>query len=149
MYSKRGSDALTPADPIEATENIEDAGGGLTTANGLVFTTSKLAGKFIIDEVSEKSTYENNGANLTGSKAVPVEITLPLVNNEGVVKNAHVYPKNTEDKPQIDKNFSEAEANKYMSEEEKTNLKNAIDHKAEFEKAKKLYSTTSEEYKKA
>ena len=149
LYVKRGADALIPADPIEATENIEEAVGGLTTANGLVFTTSKLAGKFIIDEVSEKSTYENNGANLTGSKAVPVEITLPLVNNEGVVKNAHVYPKNTEDKPQIDKNFSEAEANKYMSEEEKTNLKNAIDHKAEFEKAKKLYSTTSEEYKKA
>ncbi len=105
-YVKRGADALTPADPIEATENIEEAVGGLTTANGLVFNTSKLTGNFIIDEVSEKSTYENNGAKLTGSKAVPVEITLPLVNNEGIVENAHVYPKNIEDRPKIDKNFA-------------------------------------------
>lgn len=105
-FVKKGADALTPADPIEATENIEEAVGGLTTATGLVFNTSKLTGNFIIDEVSEKSTYENNGAKLTGSKAVPVEITLPLVNNEGIVENAHVYPKNIEDKPKIDKNFA-------------------------------------------
>lgn len=105
-YVKRGTDALTPADPIEATDNIEEAVGGLTTAKGLVFNTSKLTGNFIIDEVSEKSTYENNGAKLTGSKAVPVEITLPLVNNNGIVENAHVYPKNIEDRPKIDKNFA-------------------------------------------
>ncbi|MFR7835587.1 MAG: pilin N-terminal domain-containing protein, partial [Ezakiella sp.] len=105
-YVKRGVDALTPADPIEATDDIEEAVGGLTTATGLVFKTSKLKGNFIIDEVSEKSTYENDGAKLTGSKAVPVEITLPLVNNNGIVENAHVYPKNIEDKPKIDKNFA-------------------------------------------
>ena len=45
------------------------------------------------------------GTSITGSKAVPVEITLPLVNNGGVVKEAHVYPKNTEEAPKIDKNF--------------------------------------------
>lgn len=106
-FVKRGTDALTPADPIEATDDIEEAVGGLTTANGLVFNTSKLTGNFIIDEVSEKSTYEGDkGAKLTGSKAVPVEITLPLVNNEGIVENAHVYPKNIEDRPKIDKNFA-------------------------------------------
>lgn len=151
-YVKKGTDDLTPADPIEATEKIEDAVGGPTGKNGagIKFQTGTLKGNFEIVEIHELSIYKGaNGETLTDNKAVPVEITLPLVNNEGVVKNAHVYPKNTEDKPQIDKNFSEAEANKYMSEEEKTNLKNAIDHKAEFEKAKKLYSTTSEEYKKA
>ena len=107
MYVKRGADALTPAEPLEATDNIEEAVGGLTTATGLVFNTSKLEGNFIIDEVSEKSTYQGDkGAKLTGSKAVPVEITLPLVNNNGVVENAHVYPKNIEDRPKIDKNFA-------------------------------------------
>lgn len=106
-FVKRGVDALTPSDPIEATDDIEQAVGGLTTDTGLVFNTSKLKGKFIIDEVSEKSTYQGDkGAKLTGSKAVPVEITLPLVNNNGIVENAHVYPKNIEDRPKIDKNFA-------------------------------------------
>lgn len=106
-FVKKGADALTPADPIEATDDIEQAVGGLTTATGLVFNTSKLEGNFIIDEVSEKSTYQGDkGAKLTGSKAVPVEITLPLVNNNGIVENAHVYPKNIEDRPKIDKNFA-------------------------------------------
>lgn len=118
LYVKRGADALTPADPIEATKNIEEAVGGLTTANGLVFNTSKLTGNFIIDEVSEKSTYENNGAKLTGSKAVPVEITLPLVNNEGIVENAHVYPKNIEDRPKIDKNFAKEHGLTYVIDPE-------------------------------
>ena len=45
------------------------------------------------------------GTSLTDMKAVPVEITLPLVNETGVVKEAHVYPKNIENKPRIDKNF--------------------------------------------
>lgn len=106
-YVKKGVDDLTPADPLAATDKIEEAVGGLTTATGLVFQTSKLKGKFTIDEVSEKSTYQGEkGAKLTGSKAVPVEITLPLVNNNGIVENAHVYPKNIEDRPKIDKNFA-------------------------------------------
>ena len=43
---------------------------------------------------------------LTGSKAVPVELTLPIANNTGVVVDAHVYPKNTEEKPTTNKDFS-------------------------------------------
>lgn len=118
-YVKRGTDALTPADPIEATDNIEEAVGGLTTATGLVFNTSKLTGNFIIDEVSEKSTYQGDkGAKLTGSKAVPVEITLPLVNNNGIVENAHVYPKNIEDRPKIDKNFAKEHGLTYVIDPE-------------------------------
>ncbi|MDU1177251.1 MAG: isopeptide-forming domain-containing fimbrial protein, partial [Peptoniphilus harei] len=51
-------------------------------------------------------TYKSDdGKLLAGKKAVPVKITLPLVNEEGVIENAHVYPKNTEEKPEIDKNF--------------------------------------------
>lgn len=85
---------------------------GLTEADGIKFTTKGLKGDFLIEEIHEKSSYFNkdknkdeNGKIITDSKAVPVKITLPLVNNNGVVKEAHVYPKNTEEKPQIDKNF--------------------------------------------
>lgn len=86
---------------------------GETKAEGIEFNTRGLKGNFTIEEIHEKSTYFNNGDKkeedkgkvITDSRAVPVEITLPLVNDKGVVKEAHVYPKNTEDKPQIDKNF--------------------------------------------
>lgn len=79
---------------------------GETTATGIVFNTSGLKGEFTIEEIHEKSSYVGkDGETITDSKAVPVEITLPLVNNDGVVEDAHVYPKNTEEKPKIDKNF--------------------------------------------
>lgn len=107
-----------PTEVYKTTTNIEEAVGGLTTEAGVVFTTAGLKGEFVIDEVHELSTYkgtttitDKNGkttevnTQLTDMKAVPVNITLPLVNNEGVVVNAHVYPKNIEDRPEIDKNF--------------------------------------------
>lgn len=85
---------------------------GETKDKGIEFNTKGLKGEYTIEEIHEKSSYYNNskdekenGKIITDSKAVPVKITLPLVNNDGVVENAHVYPKNTEDKPQIDKNF--------------------------------------------
>ncbi|MGT2745119.1 pilin N-terminal domain-containing protein [Streptococcus phocae subsp. phocae] len=86
--------------------------GEFTTENGAKFYTGHLKpGKYRIVEVKEKSTYIGKTINdrdtiLADSKAVPVEITLPIVNEGGVVTDAHVYPKNTEDKPLIDKNFS-------------------------------------------
>lgn len=105
---------------VVTTTEIDEAVGGLTTDNGLVFYTEGLKGEFKIDEIHDKSTYkgtttitDKNGkttevnTQLTDMKAVPVNITLPLVNNNGVVVNAHVYPKNTEDIPKIDKNFAE------------------------------------------
>lgn len=81
---------------------------GLTKdKEGLKLDTKGLSGKFRLVEVHEKSTYKGEkGETLTGSKAVPTLITLPLVNNEGIVEEAHVYPKNTEEKPEIDKNFA-------------------------------------------
>ena len=137
------TDKLKPVEPLEATDNLEEAVGGLTTDDGVEFKTEALEGKFEIDEVVEKSTYigktyfnketnaevfekdgkyytdkdyqtEFNGEVvakdniLTGSLAVPVAITLPLVNKDGTVLKAHVYPKNSQDKPQIDKNFAKA-----------------------------------------
>lgn len=93
------------------TTNIDEAFGGKTSATGIKFDTSKLKGTFLIQEIKEKSSYKNQDNVIVDQKAVPVDITLPLVNNGGVVKNAHVYPKNTEDKPDIDKNFKKAAEN--------------------------------------
>ena len=101
------TDKLKPVEPLEATDNIDEAVGGLTTPNGVVFKTSALEGNFEMDEIHEKSTYKGeNGETLTDMKAVPVKITLPLVNDKGVVTNAHVYPKNTEEKPDTNKDFT-------------------------------------------
>ena len=91
----------------------DDTFGGKTEDNkGIQFITSKFKGEYKIYEIHEKSTYKGeDGKTLTDMKAVPVEITLPLVNDNGVVENAHVYPKNTEGKPEIDKNFKKAGEN--------------------------------------
>lgn len=80
---------------------------GWTDESGkVVFNTKNLDGEYQIVEDRTQSKYDKEDAELlSGSKAVPVKITLPLVNEEGVVEHAHVYPKNTKDKPQIDKNF--------------------------------------------
>lgn len=85
---------------------------GLTTANGLeIKDVSKLEGKYRIVEDLTKSTYKGEDEEtLAAAKAVPSVITLPLVNNKGVVTDAHVYPKNTQQKPQIDKNFTKDSA---------------------------------------
>ena len=103
-------DKMTPVfegDNLVYTTDIDEAFGGKTKDNGIVFDTSKLKGSFLIQEIKEKSNYKSaDGKVLAGQKAVPVEITLPLVNEEGVVEYAHVYPKNTSDKPAIDKNFA-------------------------------------------
>ncbi|MDU4334850.1 MAG: pilin N-terminal domain-containing protein [Finegoldia magna] len=73
---------------------------------GYTFDTKGLKGQFRIVEVHEKSTYKGDkGETLTDKKAVPSLVTLPLINDDGVVKNAHMYPKNTEEAPKIDKNF--------------------------------------------
>lgn len=80
---------------------------GKTGTNGIKFNTKGLKGDFEIVEVHEKSSYiGKDGETLTDSKAVPVDITLPLINEEGVVVNAHVYPKNIEEKPDTNKDFT-------------------------------------------
>lgn len=89
------------------TDVESEALSGRTDESGkVVFNTTNLVGKYQIVEDRTQSEYDKEDAELlSGSKAVPVVITLPLVNEKGVVEHAHVYPKNTKDKPQIDKNF--------------------------------------------
>jgi len=99
---KTNPDVKTDADWVDMGQDYE----GLTTANGLELNTKGLSGSYRLVEVHEKSTYVGkDGATLTDKKAVPSIIVLPLVNNDGVVTDAHMYPKNTENAPKIDKNF--------------------------------------------
>ena len=91
---------LTPKDGTQTTKDVSKA-GGLTTVSGLKIDTSKLPQTeptvYKIVEVRELSTYVGtDGKTLSAMKAVPVEITLPLVNQDGIQENVHVYPKNTE-----------------------------------------------------
>lgn len=96
---------------------------GKTEANGIVFNTIGLEGNFLIEEIHEKSSYVgDDGEAITDSKAVPVAITLPLVNDKGIVEHAHVYPKNTEEKPEIDKNFA-SDNDLEVFEDENNNIK--------------------------
>lgn len=112
-------------------------GGETVKDSGKTFTTTNFKGEYKIYEIHAKSTYFNNsnaedkkGNVLTDMKAVPVVITLPLVNNDGVVKNAHVYPKNTEDKPKIDKNFAkEHKLEEYVEKEANKTFKEGAQYK--------------------
>lgn len=105
---QKPADNVTNPDVNKDTDWVDMGEGyqGLTTANGLEIKTNGLSGKYRIVEDHEKSTYiGKDGKTLTGMKAVPSIVVLPLVNNDGVVKEAHMYPKNTSNAPQIDKNF--------------------------------------------
>ncbi len=89
--------------------DVKDALGGLTADGGkITFNTTNLPeGTYTIQEVVEKSTYtgKDGQSKLANSKAVPVQISLPVVGDNGTMPTVHVYPKNTENAPKIDKNF--------------------------------------------
>lgn len=112
IKEEAGKDPVFGAvDSLDATEDQLGQGykllAGKTEAGGIEFNTKGLKGDFLIEEIHEKSSYVGDkGETLTDMKAVPVEITLPLVNNAGVVTKAHVYPKNIEEKPDTYKDFS-------------------------------------------
>lgn len=84
--------------------------GGLTVkGTGLDLDVSNLEQnntEYEIVEIPELTTYKGPQQELlAASKAVPVKITLPITNNDGVVEKAHVYPKNTQEAPKVDKDF--------------------------------------------
>lgn len=86
---------------------------GLTDSNGVVTFTGLKAGKYMIVEDKKKSTLEGN-EQLANSKAVPLEIELPVFKTDGDwfktgTEAVHVYPKNTVDKPTIDKVVNDAD----------------------------------------
>lgn len=97
----------------EQKKDVVDAAGdtmkGLTGVNGQLALTLQSPGKYKIYEVKSLSTY--NGATaeekrmLAEKKAVPVVLDLPnhARTEDGIAKEIHVYPKNTDDKPDVDK----------------------------------------------
>lgn len=86
---------------------------GLTDEDGKITFTNLAAGKYFIVENKEKSEVFGNGnEELANSAAVPLEIELPVFKADGgwytTGEDAvHVYPKNTVDKPTIDKVVNE------------------------------------------
>lgn len=105
---KKGENIITVTNnklAKEITKNdLETALAGETVKDtGKEFNTSNLpTGKYKIYEIHSLSSYKGEkGETLTDMKAVPVIINLPL---NDIVK-AHVYPKNVQDLPKIDKNF--------------------------------------------
>lgn len=84
---------------------------GRTDANGQITFKGLREGKYIIVEDKTKSTIAGK-EELANSKAVPVVIELPVYKAEGGTFTTgddalYVYPKNTVDKPSIDKFVSE------------------------------------------
>ncbi|NQP15949.1 isopeptide-forming domain-containing fimbrial protein [Streptococcus suis] len=76
-------------------------------------------GTYIFVEDKENSPYYNKqvgdtqGSELTEAKAVPFRLVLPVTRPEGTgyfdeANPLHVYPKNTEDKPTVTKEFADA-----------------------------------------
>ena len=123
--------------------------GSKTTNTGVMFYTDQLPkGEYRIVEVKELSTYKVDGKVIANQKAVPVEITLPLVNNKGVVENVHVYPKNVVDKPEIDKNFAKEHGLKEVikeGEESNKTLKVGADYANYQEKKAKASGNVGQE----
>lgn len=97
-------------DVTDDTQWTDVAGKDGKTAGGAglkLDTTGLEKGTYRIVEDLTKSSYKgDDGELLAASKAVPTLLALPITNNEGIVENAHVYPKNTQEKPEIDKNFA-------------------------------------------
>ncbi|MFM0778911.1 isopeptide-forming domain-containing fimbrial protein [Streptococcus suis] len=82
----------------------------LTTENGATFTLDD--GTYIFTEDKENSPYYSDQKELTGMKAVPFKLVLPQAKTDGTGyfdtnTPLHVYPKNTEDEPEITKEFTD------------------------------------------
>lgn len=131
------NDQKVKADP-DNTENLpEGTKGGLTKDDGSVKfdNLSTFEGEYAVYEIQHKSPYysltdedkaKKLGAKfINGTKAVPLELVLPFVNDNDVQDELHVYPKNTEDRPKVDKNFDgdEGTDNRITSDELKNKEK--------------------------
>lgn len=86
-----------------------NAGAEFTLPNGTyIFVEDKVASPYY------NKTGDSAGKELTEAKAVPFRLVLPITRPEGtgyfdVTNPLHVYPKNTEDKPTVTKEFADAQ----------------------------------------
>ncbi|HFU4002204.1 TPA: isopeptide-forming domain-containing fimbrial protein [Streptococcus suis] len=94
---------------------MEESGYGTngvdTATNGAEFTLPN--GTYLFVEDKENSPYYNKqeGNELTEAKGVPFKLELPVTKPDGLgyfdtTTPLHVYPKNTEDKPTVVKEFA-------------------------------------------
>ena len=105
----------------EATHSTKDQMQALVTANkASVAKTVTTANEGLASAELDEGNYwvieSKRPTSVTASLAVPFKITLPLLNQVKVgnhaagtvyMTNVHVYPKNTSEKPQMDKYFDE------------------------------------------
>ncbi|HEL2194693.1 TPA: SpaH/EbpB family LPXTG-anchored major pilin [Streptococcus suis] len=99
-YKKYGSEGV----------NTTESGAEFTLPNGIyIFVEDKVASPYY-----NKQDGATKGSELTEAKAVPFRLVLPVTLPEGTGyfnytdKPLHVYPKNTEDKPTVTKEFADA-----------------------------------------
>ena len=84
----------------------------VTTANGGVAVATLPDGTYRIVEDKTNSTYKGEkGETLSGMKAVPFTLTLPVAKPDGTgnyseTEPLNLYPKNTENPVKFDKNFA-------------------------------------------
>lgn len=93
---------------------VADYTGGVTTGdNGIAeFTLENGVYIFVEDKVASPYYSSPDGKELTGMKAVPFKLELPVTKPDGngyfdTNEKLHVYPKNTESKPEITKTFED------------------------------------------
>ena len=102
-------DELTKEQQKAVVDGVAENMKGLTGANGQLALKLQSPGKYKIYEVKSLSTYsgatQEDKAMLAEQKAVPVKLDLPdhARTENGIADAIHVYPKNTEDKPTVDK----------------------------------------------
>ncbi|WP_024409824.1 pilin N-terminal domain-containing protein [Streptococcus suis] len=119
--TKTGTELGITGEGIDENYQLMDGEYGTTGVNtragntGAEFTLPN--GTYIFVEDKEHSPYYNKegataGNELTEAKAVPFRLVLPVTLPEGngyfnTEKPLHVYPKNTEDKPVVTKQFAD------------------------------------------
>lgn len=102
-------ESLTKDQQKAVVDAVADNMKGLTGTNGQLALTLQSPGKYKIYEVKSLSTYKGTTAEekrmLAEKKAVPVVLDLPnhARTEDGIADEIHVYPKNTDDKPSVDK----------------------------------------------
>jgi len=107
---------------------VDKAAEGAKKVPGLEINTTGLKGTYRIVEDLTKSTYKGEkGEVLANAKAVPTLLTLPITNDKGVVKEAHVYPKNTQDMPKVDKDFKDKNSLRPVDEKDAEEIHGGAD----------------------
>lgn len=127
-YIDKKGNFLGIQDPTQAGFATQtDILGGKTGADGsITFDTKDLAaGTYQIQEIKSLSTYKGDKEEILAEQtAVPVDITLPVKNEDGVMKTVHVYPKNTEDGPKVTKKVRKIEKETVVTENGVKTVKN-------------------------